>query len=313
MSLEKDEIVEGAGLANDPSAQTLWDEIEAQERGGAAVTDTATTTTTTPEPGTDAGSATTTATEPAAAAAGAAVDPYADLPPAVRDELLGLKEVVGQLQGRVRNTEGHIGGLRTQLQRELGAAAAAQTRAGNEAPTQQQIADASKSPSALARLVEDYPEFGGAVKEVLDAQAQEITGLKQALTQRPQQDPDREALKEQVVDLTIRIKHPDWKKTVVDPAFTAWVQTQPREVQALYASSHADDVIRLLDIRTKEAEAKRQADQSHDQGLAKRKAAAQRAAGIPAGRSAAAIHAKDVDALSPEELWAHLDAVEAAK
>lgn len=304
MSIEKDQTE--AAVADDPIAnQALWDEIEAEERGDAAPP--------AQEPGTDNAAATAAAPEPAVQADSAAADPYADLPKVVRDEILGLKATVEQLGGRVRNAEGNIGGLKTQLQRDLSDAAKATAKAGADAPNPQQLADASKSPSALARLVDDYPEFGAAVKEVVDAQAQEIAGLKQALSRQPQQDPDREQLKSQIVDLTIRTRHPNWKTEVVAADFAPWVKTQPREVQALYVSDNPDDVIRLLDIRTAAAAAKRAAEQNQDQGLAKRKAAMTRAAAVPSGRSAAAIHAKDVDAMEPDEYWRHLDAIEAGK
>lgn len=308
-----DQTIPGAGLADDPNAQALWDAMDEEEAGqpraaAASAEDD-------PGAGAGAGDDGGSTPEPAAPAAGAAeTDPLADVPQAVRDEILRLTGAVQQLSGRVRNTEGHIGGLRTQLQRDLQAAAAAATKSGSDAPNTEQIESAVKSPAALARLVDDYPEFGGAVKEVFDAQAKEIESLRKALTTaKPAADEDREAeLQKRIVDLTIRIKHPDWKKEVSDPGFDPWVARQPREVQSLRFSDDPDDVIRLLDIRAAERKAKAAAEQNQDQATRRRQGSAQRAAAIPAGRSAASITAKNLDDLDPEAFWKHLDEVERA-
>lgn len=297
-------------LSDDPQAQELWDQIEAEERGDAAPPPK-------DEPGTAAAAAEVVDDAGPAHQADPAPedDPYAGLPQKVRDEIFGLRNTVQQLSGRVRNAEGHIGGLRTQLQRDLQAAATAAAKAGSDAPTSEQIGAASKSPAALAKLVEDYPEFGGAVKEAMDAQAQEIAALRETITRRPQVDEGQAtaALKDQLIDLTIRTKHPAWKQDVTAPDFDQWVARQPREVQALRNSNDPEDVIRLLDIRTAQTQAKTLVEQKQDRATQQRRTNALRAAGIPAGRSAASIASKDLDALSPEELWRHLDEVESAK
>lgn len=315
MTVETEDEVKAAGLASNPEAQALWDAIDAEEAGtgtaaaapAPAVAD---------EPGTATAPAADASTGPADKADPAS-DPYAGLPQAVRDEIAGLKSTVDQLQVRVRGNEGQLGGLRAQMQRDLQAAVAATARAGDREPSREEIATATKSPAALAALVENYPEFGTAIKEVVDAQTAQIEGLQRALSERqPAGDSDAKAvvekLEQKIVDLTISSRHPDWKKQVVAADFEPWVAKQPREVQALRNSNDPEDVVRLLDIKAAQAAATRQAEKSHDQALARRGAAVQRAAVIPSGRSASAIQQKDVNDMTPEELWAHLDAVEGA-
>ena len=50
-------------------------------------------------------------------------------PKAMRDKIAGLEAMLTQLQGRVRNTEGHIGGLSSQLKAQVEAARAVQNSA----------------------------------------------------------------------------------------------------------------------------------------------------------------------------------------
>lgn len=316
MSIEKDQHIEGVPLTEVPDAQAIWDALEAEESGQAPAP--AAAPAATDEPGasqqTDGDAA---GADPAAPAAdsGAEADPYRDLPASVRDEILGLKATVDALTGRVRNAEGHIGGLRSQIQRDLQAAAAATRQAGGDAPTQEQLATASKSPAALARLKEDYPEFGAAIEEVVSAQSQEIARLQQAISKPVVDDNAAKRVAQlewELTDVKISVKHPNWKEEVAKPDFDPWVARQPREVQALRNSNNPADVIRLLDIRAAQVQAQRRTEQTQDQAAARRKSAAMKAAAIPGGRSAASIQTKDLDDMTPEELWAYYDAQDRA-
>lgn len=314
---KKDEVVEGVNLSGDPDAQAIWDQLEAEESGAApAAAGQTETEPDAPRKGEQTDAVADANADPAADAADSAVaDPYKDLPAAVRDEIVGLKATVDALTGRVRNAEGHIGGIHKELKRNLQTAADATRQAGGDAPTQEQLAAASKSPQALARLKEDYPEFGAAIEEVVTAQSQQIEALQKAVARPVANDgsADRIAqLEWQITDLTISSRHPDWKDQVKSPTFDAWIVKQPREIQQLYRSSDTADVIRLLDIRAAQAGAQRKSEQTHDQATARRKIAATRAAAIPAGRSAASIQSKDLDDMTPEELWAYYDAQDRA-
>ena len=77
---------------------------------------------------------------------------------------------------------------------------------------------------------------------------------------------------------------------------------QAREVQLLAASSEPADAIRLLDLH---AAAAKQTAETRTQRQAS-------AAAIPMGRGGA-VRTKSTDQMTKQELWEHLDAIEAQK
>lgn len=240
------------------------------------------------------------AASPAAAegAHGTADDPYAGIPQVVRDEIAGLKTMFSQTVTRLRNAEGHIGGLNGKL-KELSEAAKTARAEGNDAPSASALREAQGSKSAMARLKEDYPEFGAA----LDEAAQEQTrAVRDALAQAKPAGAAGAGVTQQDLDalrreFAVERAHPDWQGTVKTPAFAGWLQGQAREVQMLAASDSPQDAVRLLDLH-------REARSTGADRTTQRLAAA---AAIPTGRSGATVRAKPLDQMTKAEYWAYLD------
>lgn len=239
-----------------------------------------------------------------------AEDPYASLPQAVRDELAGLKQIVSQIGTRLRNAEGHIGGINHQLKSHAKAAATAQAE-GHRAPTAEQLANAKGDRKALAKLKEEYPEFGAALEAVLQEE-REAGGAVQATAAQTNQLPQgtegmtpqqiQERMDQLERKMAIEAVHRGWEARVATPAFRGWLGRQPREVQLLGASDDPQDAIRLLDLH---AEASKPS-QTRQQRL-------NTAAALPNGRTSAGARPKDPSTMSKAELWAYLDQQEAAQ
>lgn len=296
-------------LSPHEQAQQIWDQLEREDQGTAprAHNDLATT------------SQEQQASEPAAQApaelhndevsadanAQAAVSPDAQ---ALIDRIAGLELTVTQQAQRLRQAEGRIGGLNSQLQN----AAQRVNARGGDAPTPQQLA-AAKTSEAIARLKEDYPEFGTAMEDALNERVagieQRLQGLSPSQPSQPASGPrpltadDMSQIEARIrSEMQIEMRHEGWKETVSESAFTGWLSRQQPEVQMLAASESPRDAIRLLDLY---AEARSTTTQ-RNQRLSS-------AAALPNGRQARGPQQKSVDEMTDAEYWRYLDEQDAAK
>ncbi len=185
-----------------------------------------------------------------------AVDPWQGVPAVVRQTLEGITTQLGginALQNEVKAGTGRIAAI----QRELAKAQSA----GQPAPTKQVIAAAFESPEKLKKLAEEWPEIGEAVADALSRERTEI------LKQVPSVDVEgiksdfgktvAQATAEAVATARklapIDLKFPTWEEDVFapdrshTPAFAAWKNAQPPEMQALVSSERATDAIKMLD------------------------------------------------------------------
>lgn len=208
------------------------------------------------------------------------------------DKINGLETQLVQATGRLRNAEGHIGGLNKQLK----AAQQQATTQGFDAPNAAELAAAKADPEAMAALKRDYPEFASAMSAALKA---ELDVMKKQL-QPQQQQP---ALPENLVtaddlanmknDIFVEMHHEGWKDRVRTPQFVGWLTRQSREIQMLASSPDPRDAVRLLDLHAGKPKVS-------DAGLTS-------AAALPSGKSGTRVTQKSLDDMTPEEYWRYLD------
>lgn len=202
--------------------------------------------------------------EPAKAAAPAAATPEAAAPaadewegvsPAVRKRL----ESIDAMATRVRNVEGHIGGLNSTIKQLSNAGKAAAEDKGAAAPTDAQVATAAEDDAEWAKLREDYPEWAGGIdrqmavieKRILQkSQPQvDVGALRNELS--AESAKQREEIRAEIrEEMRVERKHPDYLDTINTPAFLEWFKAQPPVVQALSDSPRSKDAISLLDSYT---------------------------------------------------------------
>ena len=277
-------------------AQKIWDQLDAEEGGRA-------------QPASDDADdlpveqrAPAEPTDPAPAemadAPGAGEAPVPTSEQALLDKIAGLESMLGQVTQRLRNAEGHIGGLGSQLKQQQQLAAQLSAR-GGEAPSAGEIRAAQGSAKAMESLKRDYPEFAEAMESALNEQLQELRAA------MPQQQPgvSPNEIARLRSEMAVEIRHPGWQDRVRTTEFTGWLQRQPREVQMLAASESPQDAVRLLDLHS---EATKAATSTRTQRL-------NSAAAIPSGRSGANVRAKAVEDMSPEEYWRYLDELDRNK
>jgi hypothetical protein len=233
----------GNAETNEPTEKELWDqEIAASDTDAA-------------KPGTAEPAAVVVENkpEPTPPVNAPAADPYEGLHPAIRKQL----EDQALMLERLRKTEGHIGGLTSELKRtrdELAAAKAAATQV-REAPTAAVVAAAQKNTEKWDQLKTDFPEWAEALEERLGNTAQpDIEGLRSRIHEdlTAQLAPKiRQELKDEIAAETegrlVGIAHRGWRNTVNTPEFATWLKGQGTDVQTLADSSVAEDAIELLD------------------------------------------------------------------
>ena len=278
-------------------AKRLWDQLEAEDGGSATPASTL-------EEETDATGPAPAATRNADAA-DATKGPGDDAAPVgeqvLLDRIAGMETMLSQLTSRLRNAEGHIGGLGSQLKQQLQTAQQV-TAKGGDAPTAGEIRDAQRNPEAMARLKTDYPEFAEAMESALN---ERLSVLEQRISQQaaPTSSVTPAEISKLRAEVAVEVRHPGWQSVVQEPVFHGWLQRQPREVQMLAASESPQDAIRLLDLY----------GDSGKNVTAQRTQRLNAASAIPTGRSGASARQKAVDDMTPEEYWRYLDDLDRQK
>ncbi|APB99027.1 hypothetical protein [Polynucleobacter asymbioticus] len=209
------------------------------------------------------------------------------------------------LQGQLRNLNGHIGGLTSEQKRlrEMMSAAESAAQASDHAPTQNQINQAITNPEKWDALKADFPEWGEATEAYVDSR---LAGLR-----TNQQDPKAIAdlvsseiekakggIYLEAAKASIDAVFPGWEDKVKTDEFNAWKDQQSSEVQALAASAHVRDAVKMLRLFEDRNPPQVQAIQSaRNKKLDAASSAPSRGDNLPP--------AKTVDELSPRELWNH--------
>lgn len=207
-------------------------------------------------------------------------DPWKDVPAVVRQHLETISTALPKFEQRLKSYEGVMGAIRAGQD-----AAKAAEKFGIEAPKVEQLKAAGTSSAKWDQLKAEFPDWGEALEERLAAQAApalDAEALKRAIGEALPRDVTplieshrAEWIAEAESRAYVRVKHPQWVKTINTPEFTAWRQAQPPEINALGASEDADDAVRMLDLY---AEHVKQVD-----AIAKKQAKAQErlAAAVP--------------------------------
>jgi len=152
--------------------------------------------------------------------------------------------VIKKLDGRLRNMQGEINKLNTQLTTQTHAAAtAAAKEQGAEAPSASAVKAAMKDGEKLESLRNEFPEWAEALDEQASRTEQRILDRMPKL--------DGYATKDEIVDfkktLPVLIKHPTFEDDIKTEDFSKWFSSQSEDVQALAQSESPKDAISLMD------------------------------------------------------------------
>lgn len=222
-------------------------------------------------------------------------DPFKDLPEAVKQRLLKIDEIEKvnqQLADQLRTNTGRV----SSLQSEWDLAKKAPAQAAN-APSQEQIQDASKSPEKWRKLKADFEEWGEGIEEFVRS---ELNNFRTQNSPNPGIDPNQIAsviesrVEEKLEKAKLEFKHENWLEVVNTPEFSAWMHSQPDEVKSLADSPRARDASRMLDLFNS-------AKQQNIDEIKKQRSARLEVAALQKGPSAP--QPKTVEEMTDEELW----------
>lgn len=203
--------------------------------------------------------------EEEASAKAAAEAEWAGVPPKVRqtlEALSGKVSVIDRINQDFKSLAGRTGAALEgvhKLQTAMEQAKADAAKTGAEAPTKEQIADASKSKEAWDALKDEFKEWAAGTEWYVAEQLKKLA---------PQPAVDAAALKTELAGTTkemiaqattqaiaqgralalVDFKHPGWEDTINTPEFVSWTDAQAPEVQALRTSPKAADAIKMLDL-----------------------------------------------------------------
>ena len=209
------------------------------------------------------------------------------------------------LQSQLRNLNGHIGGLTSEQKRLREMMSAAQTAAqsADKAPTQNQINQAITNPEKWDALKSDFPEWGEATEAYVEAR---LAGLTPA-SQDPQVianlitaeiDKIKPGIYLEAAKTSIDAVFPGWEETVKTPEFQDWKSKQPDDIQALAASDHVRDAVKMLRLYSdKTSPEVARIQDARNKKLNAASSAPSKGDNVPP--------AKTLDELSPKELWEH--------
>ena len=290
-------------------AQKIWAQLDAEDSGQKVVEPAETTEVA------DDGSAATAAQEASdtqpTSDGQSEQQPEEDDPKVLRTKIAGLESMLNQLAGRVRNAEGHIGGINSQMKQRLEAAKTV-VASGGDAPTAREIQAAQASPEAFAALEKEYPEFAKAMKPLQDAIDSRLAAIERGQTAKPQ--PTQEAVPSNAVSqddlveanrkLKVEIRHPGWEQLVKTAEFHGWYAQAPLEIKMLASGDEPESAIRLLDLYAESRKASPQAQRNSRRF--------ESAAALPTG-TRSSVKTKQVDEMSGDEYWRYLDQIDKQK
>lgn len=172
-------------------------------------------------------------------------------PPETKDEdpLKVIQKTLGNIEFRVKQTESRIGSI----QNEMHAAKQVEEEVkAKDAPSKEQIKEASESQEEWESLKEEFPAWAKAIDNRLTATTAEF-GKKlpkfegdlsevQGEVQKLKKDFDAK-----LEIITLSFHHPDWKETVNSDEYKKWLALQSDEFKHNALSSpYAKDAIDIL-------------------------------------------------------------------
>ncbi len=158
-----------------------------------------------------------------------------------------LQEMENRISSRMRNVEGHIGGLKSQMMQAKQEA----TAEGDSTPTAAQIKDATGrkgSTEKLDALRTEFPEWAEALDELAENYGPTETVAPDTFTKQEVATLVQDAVKQGRELAKVDAAHPGWEELRYTPEFTHWRESQPEETQKLADSSKAADAIKMFDL-----------------------------------------------------------------
>ena len=162
-------------------------------------------------------------------------------------ELEAPKPEVDPFEKRVRSLEGTIGGLRSDLKKQreaMDAIVAARTAA---APSAEQLAAAAGSPTKIAQLRAEFPQFTAALEEGLGEMEASVVGKTMTKAEIERVIAESMSTAVELADLRVRYGSDPRETTMQTPEFVAWITANPDAHTRMGAANTATEVLKVLE------------------------------------------------------------------
>ena len=203
--------------ANEAGADADTDPVDGAEDGSPPPADEAA--------GTEANVA---GTEPPASAE-PSDDIWAKAPPEIRE---ARERELRDYNFRLSSANGRVSALHRKLNELQTPAGQSQGGGASPAPAAESGADPSgDAPDPLAKLVEEYPDIGGPISEMITGLKDQISQLSQPVASMAEAQQVTEKARQYGI---LADRHPDWQQLAQDDRWGGWIETQPRAVQEAF-------------------------------------------------------------------------------
>ena len=157
------------------------------------------------------------------------------------------QKIEERLSGRIRNIEGHIGGLNKRVN-EVAAAREAAAAQGADSPSNTRVREAMEDGEKMKLLREDFPEFAEALDELRGSMVPQSTEANaKAIDERFQNVATVDQVTRVREMMKLDTRFPDWEDTVQSESYRNWLLNQPQDIQQLTESESARDALKVLE------------------------------------------------------------------
>ena len=166
-----------------------------------------------------------------------------------------LQDTIDNLSYRLKQAESRVGSLQNQLSAEKKDTKETPVKP-TDAPSKEQIEQASKDTEGWEDLKEEFPLWGKAIDGRIAASSADVTEKIDKLTNmetnfdtrlKTEVDKVQTEFGKKLEVVTLTFYHPKWEETVKSDAYLKWLPTQPEHIKAKHGSSTASDAIEVLD------------------------------------------------------------------
>ena len=161
---------------------------------------------------------------------------------------MAIAQLDSNFKSQLRDLNGKFGGLNQQIGTLKSEVAAAKTTAAvDEAPSKNQIDNASQNLTKWNQLKDDFPEWAEAIEQRFSSQPKQAAPVAKPAEVETKADTRIDDMALQLETMRTRERHPDFDAVVKSDGFKVFMAGLPGRLQELASSPKAEDAIFLLD------------------------------------------------------------------
>ena len=159
-----------------------------------------------------------------------------------------IAQLDSNFKSQLRDLNGKFGGLNQQIGTLKSEVAAAKvTAVSDDAPSKNQIDNASQNLTKWNQLKDDFPEWAEAIEQRFSSQPKQAAPVAKPAEVETKADTRIDDMALQLETMRTKERHPDFDSVVKSDGFKVFMAGLPVRLQELASSPKAEDAIFLLD------------------------------------------------------------------